>query len=115
LKVISSLGGVSIELWPTVLSIARSKRGAKMPVEKALFLIALGRLSPAKAADTFFTLIRPEFYRPDSQSHLVAQSAIGAVVGSASACLRPLESAEKFGAIFKQCQQIGQKRILCIN
>jgi hypothetical protein len=37
--------------------------------------IALGRLSPAKAADAFFTLIRPEFYRPDSQSHLAAQSA----------------------------------------
>jgi hypothetical protein len=36
--------------------------------------IALGRLSPAKAADTFFTLICPEFYRPDSQSHLAAQS-----------------------------------------
>jgi hypothetical protein len=37
--------------------------------------IALGRLSPAKAADAFFTLIRPEFYCPDSQSHLAAQSA----------------------------------------
>jgi hypothetical protein len=28
-----------------------------------------------KAADAFFTLIRPKLYRPDSQSHLVAQSA----------------------------------------
>jgi hypothetical protein len=37
--------------------------------------IALGRLSPAKAANTFFTLICPKFYRPDSQSHLAAQSA----------------------------------------
>jgi hypothetical protein len=38
-------------------------------------IIALGRLSPAKAADTIFTLIRPELYCPDSQSHLAAQSA----------------------------------------
>jgi hypothetical protein len=37
--------------------------------------LALGRLSPAKAADAFFTLIRPEFYPPDSQRHLAAQSA----------------------------------------
>jgi hypothetical protein len=37
--------------------------------------IALGRLSPAKAADAFFTLIRSEFYGLDSQSHLAAQSA----------------------------------------
>jgi hypothetical protein len=37
------------------------------------------------------------------------------VIGSASARLRPLESAEKFGATFKQCHQIGQKRMLCIN
>jgi hypothetical protein len=40
-----------------------------------VYPIALGRLSPAKAADAFFTLICPEFYCPDSQSHLAAQSA----------------------------------------
>jgi hypothetical protein len=37
--------------------------------------IALGRLSRAKAADAFFTLIRSELYRPDSQRHLADQSA----------------------------------------
>jgi hypothetical protein len=35
--------------------------------------ITLGRLSPAKAADAFLTLIRPRLYCPDSQSHLAAQ------------------------------------------
>jgi hypothetical protein len=65
--------------------------------------IALGRLSQAKAADAFFTLIRPEFYRqtPRVIWWLKVQTA---VIGSASSCLRPLEGAKKFGAIFKQCQ-----------
>jgi hypothetical protein len=76
--------------------------------------IALGRLSPAKASDTFFILIRPELYRPDFQSHLAAQVQT-AVIGLALACLRPLEGNEKFRATFLQCQQIGQKRMLCIN
>jgi hypothetical protein len=38
-----------------------------------------------------------------------------AVIGSAFACLRPLESDKKFGATFNQCQQIGQKKMLSIN
>jgi hypothetical protein len=57
---------------PSVVSAINDQMWEKWCCSRA---IALGRLSPAKAADALFTLIRPEFYRPDSQSHLAAQSA----------------------------------------
>jgi hypothetical protein len=76
--------------------------------------IARGRLSPAKAVDALFTLIRPysNAQTPRVIWRLIVQTA---VIGSASACLRLPESAKKVWATFKQCHQIGQKRMPCIN